>query len=175
MQNHAYDDSPLPIGGNQTISQPYIVALMTQYLKLQGKEKVLEVGTGSGYQTAILAELAKEVYSIERLPNLAEQARRVLSDLGYTNIKITVGDGTIGWEEFLPYDGIIITAAASEVPPPLINQLNENGRLIIPLGSGFAQTLILLEKSNYRINTTEICNCVFVPLIGKYGLKYNDK
>ncbi|MGE4357496.1 MAG: protein-L-isoaspartate(D-aspartate) O-methyltransferase [Candidatus Omnitrophota bacterium] len=165
----AYDDHPLPIGEGQTISQPYMVALMTECLDLKGEEKVLEIGTGSGYQTAILAELALEVYSIERFSSLAEKARLALTDLGYKNIKIKIGDGTLGWEEFAPYDRIIVTAGAPEIPPPLILQLKENGRLVIPLGDSFSQVLTVIEKIGNRIKKEEICGCVFVPLVGRYG------
>ena len=170
-KDSAYSDYPLPIGENQTISQPYIVALMTQQLKLTGNERILEIGTGSGYQTAILAELAKEVYSIERLSRLAVQANRILNELSYNNIKIKTGDGTLGWEEFSPYDGIIVTAAAPEVPPPLIKQLKNNGRIVIPLGGVSSQTLTILEKNKDIIKTSGVCGCVFVPLLGEYGWK----
>ena len=165
----AYEDHPLPIGEGQTISQPYMVALMTECLKLKGEEKVLEIGTGSGYQTAILAELAREVYSIERIPSLAEKAKIVLEELGYKNVKIKIGDGTLGWEEYSPYEGIIVTAGSPEIPPPLISQLKENGRLVIPLGDSFSQVLTVVEKVEGKIKQEEICGCIFVPLVGKYG------
>jgi protein-L-isoaspartate(D-aspartate) O-methyltransferase len=168
---NAYGDFPLPVGEGQTISQPYMVALMTQYLDLKADEKVLEVGTGSGYQAAILAELAKEVYSVERFTVLAERSRAVLKDLGYTNIKIRVGDGTEGWQGFAPYDGIIVTAGAPSVPEPLVEQLAEGGRLVIPVGGGFSQTLTLVRKKEGKIAQEEICGCVFVPLVGRYGWK----
>ena len=169
LRNTAYADFPLPIGESQTISQPYIVALMTECLGLTGKEKVLEIGTGSGYQTAILAELAGEVYSIERFESLAERAQTILCDLGYKNIKIKVGDGTMGWEEARPFDRIIITAASPKVPLPLIDQLTDNGKLILPLGESFSQVLTLVEKKDGKLKSIDVCGCVFVPLIGKHG------
>ena len=169
LRNTAYADFPLPIGEGQTISQPYIVALMTECLDLTGKEKVLEIGTGSGYQTAILVELAGEVYSIERFESLAERAQTILGDLGYKNIKIKVGDGTMGWEEARPFDRIIITAASPKVPLPLIDQLTDNGKLILPLGESFSQVLTLVEKKDGKLKSIDVCGCVFVPLIGKHG------
>ncbi len=166
----AYNDYPLPIGENQTISQPYMVALMTECLKLKGHEILLEVGTGSGYQAAILAELAKEVYSVERFLFLADMAKRALDSLGYRNIKIKVGDGTLGWEEHSPYDGIIVTAGAPRIPESLVRQLKDGGRLVIPVDSGaFGQTLTVAERIGKSIRTSEICGCMFVPLIGKEG------
>ena len=167
----AYGDFPLAIGDGQTISQPYIVALMTEYLDLTGKERVLEIGTGSGYQAAILAQLAQQVYSIERIANLAQKAKDLLSDLGYSNIEIMVGDGTLGWPKAAPFDRIIITAATRSIPGPLIEQLKEWGKLIAPLGETFSQTLTLAEKENNKLNLEEICDCIFVPLVGKYGCK----
>jgi len=165
----AYADFPIPINEGQTISQPYIVALMTECLNLSPQDKVLEIGTGSGYQTAILAELAGEVYSIERFGVLAQKAQTLLSGLGYKNIKIKTGDGTLGWEEAAPFDKIIITAASPRVPPPLTEQLGENGKLILPLGESFSQVLTLVEKKKGELRPLNICGCVFVPLIGKYG------
>ncbi|MCM8783972.1 MAG: protein-L-isoaspartate(D-aspartate) O-methyltransferase [Candidatus Omnitrophica bacterium] len=167
--SEAYDDHPLPIGEGQTISQPYMVALMTECLGLKRGERVLEVGTGSGYQTAILAELAHEVYSIERISSLAERAKMILEELGYKNIRIKTGDGTLGWEDFSPYDGIVVTAGSPEVPPPLIDQLKAKGRLVIPLGDSFSQVLTVFEKLENRVKRIEICGCVFVPLVGRYG------
>lgn len=168
---NAYGDYPLPVGEGQTISQPYMVALMTQCLELKGEEKVLEIGTGSGYQAAILGELAKIVYSVERITVLAERTKVTLDALGYTNIKIKVGDGTEGWDEFAPYDGIIVTAGAPFIPSPLPAQLAEDGRMVIPIGDAFSQVLTLVKKKEGRITQEEICGCVFVPLIGKYGWK----
>lgn len=165
----AYNDYPLPIGEAQTISQPYMVALMTESLGLEGGEKVLEVGTGSGYQLAILAEIAKEAYSVERFQDLAEHAKIILEKLAYRNIEIKVGDGTLGWEERAPYDGIIVTAGAPGIPESLIKQLKDKGRLVIPIGGGFGQVLTIVEKKGTSITTREVCGCVFVPLVGKEG------
>lgn len=165
----AYDDHPLPIGERQTISQPYMVAIMTQCLRLKGDEKVLEIGTGSGYQSAILAELAKEVYSVERFATLVERAKKVIEELGYKNIYVFVGDGTTGLKDFSPYDRIIVTAAAPEIPSVLLEQLDENGILVIPIGSLYSQDLRVVEKKKGKIYTKSEGGCVFVPLIGKYG------
>ena len=170
FQHEAYADHPIPIGAGQTISQPYIVALMTQSLRLQGHERVLEIGTGSGYQMAILTELALEVYSVERLPELAEQAKRRLGALGYLNVHVTVGNGSPGWPEHAPYDGVVVTAAAPRVPPPLLDQLADHGRFVIPLGSREAQTLTLVEKHGKTVRQTPMTSCVFVPLHGQYGM-----
>lgn len=166
----AYNDYPLPIGENQTISQPYMVALMTESLNLKGAEKILEIGTGSGYQAAILAELVKEVYTVERFQELADTAKKAFDKIGYKNIKIKVGDGTLGWEEFAPYDCIIVTAGAPGIPETLLKQLKDGGRLLIPIGSdGFGQILTLVENLGKAVRTSEICGCMFVPLIGKEG------
>lgn len=165
----AYEDHPLQIGEGQTISQPYIVALMTQHLGLTGKERVLEIGTGSGYQTAILAELSKEIFSIERISSLSINAQKNLAVAGYKNIQFRIGDGTLGWPDAAPFDRIILTAACSHIPLPLSAQLKNGGKLIAPLGDIFNQILTLAEKKNDRIEYHEICGCVFVPLIGKYG------
>ena len=169
LRNNSYSDYPLPIGEGQTISQPYMVALMTECLGLTGGDKILEIGTGSGYQAAILAELAKEVYTIERFDSLAKRAEGVLNELGYKNIKIKVGDGTLGWPEEAPFDKIIITAATPRVPLPLTEQLKENGKLVLPLGESFSQILTVIEKRKDKLETLEVCGCVFVPLVGKYG------
>ncbi len=163
---HAYIDSPLPIGNGQTISQPYIVALMTELLQLKGNEKVLEIGTGSGYQAAILAELCKEVYTIEIIDELAKRAALILNTLGYKNIKVKTGDGYQGWKEYAPFDGIIVTAAPEEVPPPLLEQLKEGGRLVIPLGEYF-QELYLFTKENGKIKKQSIIPVRFVPMTGE--------
>jgi protein-L-isoaspartate(D-aspartate) O-methyltransferase len=168
-ENNAYGDFPVSIGEGQTISQPYIVALMTENLDLSANDKVLEIGTGSGYQTAILAELAKEVYSIERFNKLAISAKTKLDILGYKNVHTKIGDGTLGWQEEAPFDKIIITAAAPYTPLPLIEQLKENGRIILPLGESFGQTLTLGQKINNNMEYKQICGCVFVPLIGKFA------
>ncbi len=169
LQDGAYDDCPIPIGEGQTISQPYMVALMTELLDINEESVVLEIGTGSGYQAAILAELAKQVYTIERIAKLAEKARMVLEQLNYQNIQIQVGDGTLGWNEHAPYNGIIVTAGAPSVPEALIDQLAENGKLVIPVGDRFSQILQVITKQGNRVDTTTSCHCVFVKLIGKDG------
>lgn len=169
LRDNAYADFPLPLGEGQTISQPYIVALMTQELGLAGKEKVLEIGTGSGYQTAVLAELVREVHTIERFEGLAKKAKELLLELGYQNIKFKTADGTAGWPEEAPFDRIIITAATSVIPAPLAEQLKEGGRMILPLGESFSQVLTLAQKINNKLETRNICGCVFVPLVGKYS------
>ncbi|MBU3933401.1 MAG: protein-L-isoaspartate(D-aspartate) O-methyltransferase [Candidatus Omnitrophica bacterium] len=170
----AYGDFPLSIGEGQTISQPYIVALMTQCLELSGEEAVLEIGTGSGYQAAILAQLASRVYSVERVAGLTEKAQLRLKDLGYRNIRIKSGDGTLGWPEFAPYGGIIVTAAGPDIPKALLEQLNIGGKMVIPVGGRFSQILTVVNKPEGRIETSEICACVFVPLMGKYGWGEED-
>ncbi|MBP8745927.1 MAG: protein-L-isoaspartate(D-aspartate) O-methyltransferase [Syntrophorhabdus sp.] len=168
----AYEDHPLPIGEKQTISQPFIVAIMTEALQLKGREKILEVGTGSGYQAAILAELADQVYSIERLPSIAKRARKILDQLKYSNIVITIGDGTLGWKEHSPYDGIIVTAASPYAPNTLLEQLTIGGRLIIPLGDEFTQDLTLyIKETKDNYNKESYGGCRFVKLIGEKGWK----
>jgi len=167
MANEAYFDCALPIGNGQTISQPYMVAIMTELLKLTGKETVLEIGTGSGYQAAILCELAKHVISLERIPDLADHARRLLVELGYKNFEVMVADGTQGWKEKALYDRILVTAAAEKIPQPLIDQLKEGGRLIIPLGQPDLQILTIVEKIQGKIVTQQSIGCVFVPLISE--------
>lgn len=166
----AYENRPLPIGYSQTISQPYIVAIMTELLELDPHSRVLEIGTGSGYQAAILAELVNEVYSIEIIKPLAEQATKRLARLGYQNIKTRQADGYYGWEQYAPFDAIIVTAAASHVPPPLIQQLKTGGRMIIPVGSTFmTQELLLVQKEEgENITTRQILPVRFVPLTGKH-------
>lgn len=172
LRDRAYGNYPLPIGENQTISQPYIVALMTQALDLKPTDKVLEIGTGSGYQTAILAELAAMVYSIERLEVLADRARTTLYSQGYNNIYVIVGDGTLGLPEYAPYDRIIVTAAAPRVSDVLVAQLKNGGKMVIPVGNRYVQDLKLIEKAlNGRIYKTSLGGCRFVPLIGKEGWK----
>ena len=165
----AYTDQPLPIGQGQTISQPYMVALMTELLQLKGDERVLELGTGSGYQAAILAELSHFVYSIERIATLAERAKKLLTELGYKNFEIKVGDGTLGWEEKAPFNAIIVTAGAPSIPESLINQLAPNGRIVIPVGNCYSQELILGIKRGDGLKKRTITGCIFVPLIGKHG------
>lgn len=165
----AYDDMALPIGEGQTISQPYMVAIMTELLELKGDEKVLEIGTGSGYQAAILCELSREVYSIERVQTLSERASNVLRSLGYENIHLRVGDGTLGWPEEAPFDRMIITAACPEIPEPLIDQLSEGGMIVAPVGERFSQVLLRMRKGKGKFIEEYHTPCVFVPLIGKYG------
>jgi len=167
----AYGDFPLPIGEGQTISQPYIVALMTEALGLKGSESVLEIGTGSGYQAAILAELSAEVFSIERIEALSERAKKILSGLGYQNVHLRVGDGTLGWPENAPFERIIITAASFDVPAPLLEQLKDGGRLILPMGDTFSQVLTICYKKDGHIEYKQLCGCVFVPLIGQFAYK----
>ncbi len=167
QRSEAYNDYPLPIGYGQTISQPYMVAIMTQLLNLTGKEKVLEIGTGSGYQTAILAELADKVYTVEIIEELSMDAQYLLRELGYKNIEFKIGDGYLGWEEFAPYDVIIVTCGPEEIPQPLIDQLAERGRLVIPIGSGF-QVLTIIEKINGELKKSESIDCRFVPMIRKF-------
>ena len=169
LRDRAYGDHPLPIGEGQTISQPYMVAAMTQLLELEGTEKVLEIGTGSGYQTAILATLARRVCSVERLPALAARARRVLEELGSTNVIVKTGDGSFGWPDEAPFDRVLVTAGAPQVPAPLFQQLAEGGRLVVPVGEPQGQTLFLVEKVDGRMRTSTDCGCVFVKLVGKYG------
>ncbi|MGQ9919771.1 MAG: protein-L-isoaspartate(D-aspartate) O-methyltransferase [Desulfobacca sp.] len=169
LRSQAYGDFPLPIGEQQTISQPYMVALMTEALELEGNEKVLEIGTGCGYQAAILAEIVPEVYSIERLPDLAAKARRTLEALRYFNVRIKVGDGTLGWPEAAPFQAIIVTAAAPGIPRPLLDQLATGGRLVIPVGDRFSQTLDVVHKTPEGIRHDYRGGCRFVKLIGSYG------
>jgi protein-L-isoaspartate(D-aspartate) O-methyltransferase len=164
QKNLAYEDAPLPIGEGQTISQPYIVALMTELLELKGREKVLEIGTGSGYQTAILAELAKEVYTIELLKPLAERSRKLLEALGYENIKVKQGNGFLGWPEDAPFEAIIVTCAAEEIPPALLDQLAEGGRLVIPVGA-YDQELRQVKKKEGKIISKDIIAVRFVPML----------
>ncbi|UCG94833.1 MAG: protein-L-isoaspartate(D-aspartate) O-methyltransferase [Candidatus Aerophobus sp.] len=173
LRDDAYGDFPLSIGEGQTISQPYMVALMTQSLELKGCERVLEIGTGSGYQTAILTELSEEVYSVERIENLAQKAELLLRKLGYSKVKIFVSDGTMGWEEFSPYDRILVTAGAKQVPQPLVNQLKDEGIMVIPVGSVYSQELRVIRKKKGRVRSTTVERCIFVPLIGKYGWSEN--
>jgi protein-L-isoaspartate(D-aspartate) O-methyltransferase len=167
MQSYAYHDEPLPIGEGQTISQPYIVAYMTEVLHLEGQEKVLEVGTGSGYQAAILAEIVREVYTVEIIESLALKAKAVLEKLGYKNIYFKIGDGTWGWEEYKPYDAIIVTAAPAKVPKALEKQLRISGRMIIPVGSMF-QELVLVTKGAKRAKKKKLLPVRFVPLISTH-------
>ncbi len=165
----AYDDGPLPIGEKQTISQPYMVALMTEALELSGNERVLEVGTGSGYQTAILAELSLNVFSIEKIRSLAARARSILEELRYYNVAIHVGDGTLGWSDHAPFDAIIVTAGSPGLPQPLVEQLSEGGRLVIPLGEEQSQVLKRVRRTASGLEEEHLGECRFVKLWGKYG------
>jgi len=171
LTDQAYQDHPLPIGYGQTISQPYIVALVTQALELKGHEKVLEIGTGSGYQAAVLAEIVDKVYSVERVPQLLSKTRRLLDSLGFTNCFLKLDDGSWGWQEFAPYDAIIVTAASPNVPDPLLKQLKDPGILLIPVGDEFTQNLIRVRKINGKYIREDLEAVRFVKLIGDHGWK----
>lgn len=165
----AYADQPLPISEGQTISQPFIVAAMTVALELSGRERVLEVGTGSGYQAAVLSLLARELHTVERSTTLAQRAAERLAELGYVNLQVHAADGTLGWAEAAPYDGIIVTAAAPGIPPPLVAQLADGGRLVIPVGDEHQQELLLVRKTGEQTTQQVLHYCRFVPLIGLHG------
>jgi protein-L-isoaspartate(D-aspartate) O-methyltransferase len=165
----SYADEPLPIGEGQTISQPFMVAAMAEALLLKGSEKVLEIGAGSGYQAAVLSRLAREVIAIEAQPALAASARERLERLGYTNVRVEQGDGSMGWPQDAPYDAILVTAAAPSVPPPLIEQLAEDGRFVLPVGGAENQELVRITKNEGRISRESLYACRFVPLVGRYG------
>jgi protein-L-isoaspartate(D-aspartate) O-methyltransferase len=170
LQGRAYGDAPLPIGEKQTISQPYIVALMTEALGLTGGERILEIGTGSGYQAAVLSRVVSKVFSVERFPSLARRARRILDQIGCTNVNIKVTDGTFGWEESAPFDGIIVTAGAPSVPQKYLDQLSPGARLIIPIGNQDSQILMRITKSEHNTCSEErLIDCRFVPLVGRFG------
>ncbi len=169
LSGRAYGDYPLPIGERQTISQPYMVALMTEALELVGHERVLEIGTGSGYQTAILAELCSKVYSIERIKGLADRAIRMLDSLGYYTVLVRVGDGSLGWREEAPFDAILVTAAAPTIPDALVEQLSPKGRLVVPVGDAYSQELRKGVKEDEGMRWTDLGGCVFVKLIGNQG------
>ncbi|MDA8155890.1 MAG: protein-L-isoaspartate(D-aspartate) O-methyltransferase [Actinomycetota bacterium] len=171
LRYKAYDDMALEIGLGQTISQPYMVALMTGLLELSGKERVLEIGTGSGYQTAILARLAAQVYTIERLPQLSEKARAVLESFGIKNVHYMTGDGTLGWPREAPFDRVLAAAGAPDAPPPLVEQLAEGGVMVIPVGTRSAQRLLKGRKSGGRLISEFHIYCTFVPLLGEFGWK----
>ncbi len=167
VRYQAYEDKPLPIGYEQTISQPYIIALMTREMEIKGKEKVLEIGTGSGYQAAILAELAKEVISVERVPELAESARAILKNLGYKNVHIYLAEESLGRKQDAPYDAIMVTAGAPKIPDDLVDQLIDGGRMIIPVGTKYMQELCKVTKRGYKTTVKNLGGCRFVSLIGK--------
>lgn len=175
LRDQAYNDNPLPIDGGQTISQPYIVALMTEALELTGSEKVLEIGTGSGYQSAVLAELVDHVFSIDRIASLAGNARRLLESLNYYNIAIRVGDGTLGWKDEAPFDAIMVTAGAPDMPKTLVEQIAVGGRLVVPVGGRHSQVLMKLTRLSESVNDVkkeDLGGCRFVDLIGEYGWEY---
>ena len=169
VRHRAYEDAALPIGIGQTISQPFTQARYLEALGLKGKERVLEIGTGSGYQTALLGALAEQVFTIERMRPLAESAQAALRAAGVTNVSVLVGDGTLGWSAYAPYHAILVTAGGPEVPPPLVEQLAPDGRMIIPLGAKGAQTLTLVRRSADGFRTTPIGEARFVPLLGEHG------
>jgi protein-L-isoaspartate(D-aspartate) O-methyltransferase len=169
LHGQAYNDYPLPIGEKQTISQPYMVALMTEALEIKGDDRVLEIGTGSGYQAAILAELAEWVYSVERIRSLANKARKLLDELNCYNVEIRVSDGTNGWKEKAPYQAITVTAGAPEIPQPLLDQLAPGGRLVVPVGNAFSQTLVRVLRTKGGFKQEDMGGCHFVKLIGNHG------
>ena len=169
LRHRAYEDAPLPIGNGQTISQPWVHARYLELLKLTGKEKVLEIGTGSGYQTVLLAHLAAQVFSIERIPALLQQARENIQRTGVNNVSLLLGDGTIGWREYAPYDAILVGAGAPSIPQPLLDQLAEGGRLLIPIGDREEQKLVVADRRNGQIERQEIAPVRFVPLVGHHG------
>jgi len=171
IRGMAYTDNALPLGEGQTMSQPYMVALMTEFLGLKGPERVLEIGTGSGYQAAVLAELSEKVYTVERIKFLADKARATLDRLGYKSVAIKVYDGTYGWKEMAPFDAIVVTAGSPDVPAPLVEQLKEGGRMVIPVGDRYGQELITVVKTAEGMITRRSIPCVFVPLIGNHGWK----
>ncbi len=170
----AYDDRPLPIGRDQTISQPYMVAIMLQALELTGSERALEVGTGSGYQAAVLGQLVSHVYTVEVIPELAHAARTFLAALHYDNVEVLVANGSIGWQAEAPYDAIIVAAASPQIPPSLIKQLKDQGRLVLPVGSHFDQRLLRVRKRGERIETEDLGGCAFVPLVGEEGWRSRE-
>lgn len=178
LVDQAYNDNPLPIGEKQTISQPYIVAIMTEALEIKGREKVLELGTGSGYQAAILAELADRVFTIERIASLAQRARKLLESLNYYNVVIRVGDGTYGWREEAPFDAILVAAGSPSIPRTLVEQLAVGGRLVIPVGGRISQSLIKLTRLSADpddVKKEDLGGCRFVSLIGEHGWKMEQQ
>ena len=171
VRHRAYDDAALPIGSGQTISQPWVQARYLELLGLRGRERVLEIGAGSGYQTALIALLCDAVFGVERIPALAQRARDALETAGIRNTTILVGDGTLGWRPFAPYDAILVAAASPEVPAPLVEQLGPGGRLVIPLGDRASQTLTLVERAGDQLRTRTVADVRFVPLLGEFGFR----
>jgi protein-L-isoaspartate(D-aspartate) O-methyltransferase len=175
MRHRAYEDVPLPIGAGQTISQPYVHARSLELLRLKGTDRVLEVGAGSGYQTALLAQLASTVLAVERVPELARAAREALEAVGINNATVVVGDGTLGWRAYAPFDAIVVSSASPSVPGPLIEQLADGGRLVIPLGDQESQVLTLVEKRGEEVRSSSATGVRFVPLLGEFGFKPRDE
>jgi protein-L-isoaspartate(D-aspartate) O-methyltransferase len=171
VRHRAYDDAALPIGSSQTISQPWVQARYLELLSLTGRERVLEIGTGSGYQTALLAMLCDAVFSVERITGLAQRARETLAAAGIRNVTVLVGDGTLGWRPFAPYDAILVAAASPEIPAPLVEQLAPGGRMVIPLGDRANQTLTLVRREGDQLRTTTVADVRFVPLLGEFGFR----
>ncbi|HKU60173.1 MAG TPA: protein-L-isoaspartate(D-aspartate) O-methyltransferase [Gemmatimonadales bacterium] len=171
VRHRAYDDAALPIGGGQTISQPWVQARYLELLALTGRERVLEIGVGSGYQTALLAVLCDAVFGVERIPALAKGARDALEHAGVRNVTVLVGDGTLGWRPFAPYDGILVAAASPEIPAPLVDQLAPGGRMVIPLGDRTSQTLTLVRREGDQLHTSTVADVRFVPLLGEFGFR----
>ena len=171
VRHRAYDDTALPIGSSQTISQPWVQARYLELLSLTGRERVLEIGTGSGYQTALLALLCDAVFSVERIAALAQGARDALTAAGIRNVTVLVGDGTLGWRPFAPYDAILVAAASPEIPAPLVEQLAPGGRMVIPLGDRANQTLTLVRREGDQLRTTTVADVRFVPLLGEFGFR----
>jgi protein-L-isoaspartate(D-aspartate) O-methyltransferase len=171
VRHRAYDDAALPIGSSQTISQPWVQARYLELLSLKGRERVLEIGTGSGYQTALLAMLCDAVFSVERIPALAQRARQALEASGIRNVTVLVGDGTLGWRPFAPYDAILVAAASPEIPTPLVEQLAPGGRMVIPLGDRANQTLTLVRREGDELRSTTVADVRFVPLLGEFGFR----
>jgi protein-L-isoaspartate(D-aspartate) O-methyltransferase len=169
LRHRAYEDAPLPIGNGQTISQPWVHAKYLELLRLTGKERVLEIGTGSGYQTVLLSHLAAQVFSIERIPALFHAAREAIERAGARNVSLLMGDGTVGWREYAPYDGILVGAGGPSVPQPLVDQLGDGGRLLVPVGDREIQKLVMVERKNGKIETQDIAPVRFVPLVGSHG------
>ena len=171
VRHRAYDDAALPIGGGQTISQPWVQARYLELLALTGRERALEIGVGSGYQTALLAVLCDAVFGVERIPRLAQGAREALERAGVRNVTVLVGDGTLGWRPFAPYDAILVAAASPEIPAPLVEQLAPGGRMVIPLGDRASQTLTLVRREGDQLHTSTVADVRFVPLLGEFGFR----